>query len=205
MQLEGLQARGAPADAPPDARTYTGLSAPSDYRSLSAVDPPLPDDEFRSLSAVDPPLPDDIADAPHLELQEQEVATAKEWRALQGAYLDALRSAFSQPLPDGLADAPRAELQTLTFTADSPTLQPTDAVDVLVFVCSPTVEPLAEAPYEAFEVADAAERAGKLVYIQHGGDGSTLRQRLDQLTPRMLLFVGHADATERNSACIVLS
>ena len=138
-------------------------------------------------------------------LQEQEVATAKEWRALQGAYLDALRSAFSQPLPDGLADAPRAELQTLTFTADSPTLQPTDAVDVLVFVCSPTVQPLAEAPYEAFAVADAAERAGKLAYIQHGGDGSMLRQRLDQLTPRMLLFVSHADATQRNGACIVLA
>ena len=194
-------------DRPPDpVRRRSSRDNPSghaEFRSLSAVDPPRPDHEFRSLSAVDLPLPDGLADAPHLELQE--VATAKEWRALQGAYLDALRSAFSQPLPDGLADAPRAELQTLTLTADSPPPQPTDAVDVLVFVCSPTVEPLAKAPAEAFAVADAAERAGKLAYIQHGGDGSMLRQRLDQLTPRMLLFVGHADATQRNGACIVLA
>ena len=184
----------ASADAPADAPEYHGLSAdaPADaptYKSLSATSC-----GYRSLREMD---------GTHLELQE--VATAKEWRALQGAYLDALRSAFSQPLPDGLADAHRAELQTLTLTADSPPPQPTDAVDVLVFVCSPTVEPLAKAPAEAFAVADAAERAGKLAYIQHGGDGSMLRQRLDQLTPRMLLFVGHADATQRNGACIVLA
>ena len=66
--------------------------------------------------------------------------------------LDELRSAFNQTLPDGLADAPRAELQTLLgkfhrltlavgLEPGSPPPQPTDAVDVLVFVCSPNVAP----------------------------------------------------------------
>ena len=82
-EQEGAPA-AASADAPADAPEYHGLSAdaPADaptYKSLSATSC-----DYRSLREMD---------GTHLELQEQEVATAKELRALQGAYLDALRSA----------------------------------------------------------------------------------------------------------------
>ena len=66
---------------------------------------------------------------------------------------------------------------------------------MLVFVCSPNARPLKSAPVEAFAVAAAAQRAGKRAYIQPYGDGQLLRRLLADLTPRMLLFVGHADAT----------
>ena len=70
---------------------------------------------------------------------DNEVATSRQWRSLEGAHLNELRSALDQPLPDGLDDAPRAELQALLGKVHRLRLasggaeeeEPTEKIDVL--------------------------------------------------------------------------
>ena len=98
---------------------------------------------------------------------DNEVATSRQWRSLEGAELDELRSALDQPLPDGLDDAPRAELQALLGEVHRLRLasggaeeeEPTEKIDVLVFVCSPAKGKLEEARDEAIDVANEVARS----------------------------------------------
>ena len=71
------------------------------------------------------------------------------------------------------------------------------SVELLIVVCDPTKSPLPAAEIEADAVSAVAKRCGKRVEVRYHCDAEQLRKLLaDEVRPRMLLFIGHADATD---------
>ena len=67
-------------------------------------------------------------------------------------------------------------------------------VDALIFVCDPRRAPLPSANAEAEAVQRCFAPHGRRAVVQRGGDATTLRELLERHRPRILHFVGHADA-----------
>ena len=68
--------------------------------------------------------------------------------------------------------------------------------DLLVFACSPNIEPITNAGAEADAVTSAFEDAGLSKFsVQHGGSAETLRQLLLDQPTRNVLLIGHFDLT----------
>ena len=67
-------------------------------------------------------------------------------------------------------------------------------VDALVFVCDPERAPLPSANAEADAVQQCFAPHGRRAVVQRGGDATTLRELLERHRPRILHFIGHADA-----------
>ena len=68
-------------------------------------------------------------------------------------------------------------------------------VDALVFVCDPERAPLPSANAEAEAVQQCfAPHLLRTAVVQRGGDASMLRELLELHQPRILHFIGHADA-----------
>ena len=66
-------------------------------------------------------------------------------------------------------------------------------LDVLIIVCSPSVEPLPEAVAEADEIAQLINSAGGKSLIVSGERAVKLNQRMHDQEPRVVVFIGHAD------------
>ena len=84
---------------------------------------------------------------------------------------------------------------------ESPTKRPrleapdsTALVDALIFVCAPANAPLRNAMPEAEGLARVFREAKLTAETQDGGDAVVLLQLLRQRRPRVLIFIGHADA-----------
>ena len=67
-------------------------------------------------------------------------------------------------------------------------------VHTLIFVCDPERAPLPSANAEAEAVQQCFAPHGRRAVVQRGGDAATLRELLERHQPRILHFIGHADA-----------
>ena len=78
---------------------------------------------------------------------------------------------------------------------------PSGPVDLLIVVCNPTKYPLAKAETEAKAVRSLAEGCGKRVEVRNSCTAAELRELLaEEVLPRILLFIGHADARHGRTA-----
>ena len=67
-------------------------------------------------------------------------------------------------------------------------------VHTLIFVCNPERAPLPSAHAEADAVQQCFAPHGRRAIVQHGGDAAKLRELLGHHQPRILHYIGHADA-----------
>lgn len=69
----------------------------------------------------------------------------------------------------------------------------------LLYCCNPRRSPLPQALVEMRDVRSALESSGWTVFELRGGDATELCAALAQHRPRVLHFIGHADAQHRES------
>ena len=93
---------------------------------------------------------------------------------------------------------PSAGVHPATESASAASASSTAAtdceVDALIFVCDPERKPLPSANAEADAVLQCFATQGQRAVVQRGGDATTLRELLERHRPRILHFIGHADA-----------
>ena len=80
----------------------------------------------------------------------------------------------------------------------------TAPVDLLIVVCNPTQYPLPKAKAEANAVRVLAEGYGKRVEVRYSCTARELRELLFvEVRPRILLFIGHADARHGHTLSLI--
>ena len=101
--------------------------------------------------------------------------------------------------------AAAAATSVLAMSSGADTSLPRSA-DALIFICNPThdgsgqpITPLPAAQQESRRARDILAAQHWSVMVQDGGDAEVLRCCLQRFTPRLLLFIGHADATATNT------